>query len=315
MKSIHTNKVVIAVFALVFTLFGMGFDVTHANHDCENLTIEIGSGRAYGRVGENFEHQIDISGSELEDVDLSGLPRGLRFFENDLEIRGTPREEGTFAVEIVAENDCDRDTVDISVHIREAYSSGVGTTGESDPNVTLDSELVINKDGTYVYLSQIPYTGVGDVLQSSLALLALLLWIAALSYIMAGPEFRSRAKSVFYSFLALENTPSVQTVMDKSVLATEEESNYEEMPMFVTSYTDAKEEFDSEELQDLRTQANKDRALFSEKALQYIVTKASTTNENSSDVLNLVIDQAKGMYPREDGYLKVNESRVRAILG
>lgn len=271
---------------------------------CEKVTIVLDSTRVYVYENERFEYEIETKGGDVDRYDVDHLPRGLSFDEDEGVISGRVEDEGTYRLVLSASNECSEDSVALRIVVQEKRSSSGSTTSRDDHNVTLESRFVPNDEKGYVYLTDIPYTGAGDVLRLSLIGLALTLWAGALGFALLNPAKKEQIKSMFVKSTATAYAPQseVGTYSD-------------EIPFFGNTIDE--EEIvimDSEELQILRSRANEEKVLFSEEALKAVVSKSQALGGPSLELLSTVIDGAKATYPREDGFLKIDNERISEIL-
>lgn len=300
------KKVLAGVLMLSFVFTALPAETTEARSDrdrskrCVDVSIELSDTRVYAERGEYFEYKIRFGGGDLEEFEIGKLPRGLDFDDRNYVIKGTPRETGTFRVEMVAENRCSTDSATLRIVVREEAVS-------SYPNVVLESTFVENDEKGYVYLTQIPYTGAGDMLRLSLIGFALALWGGALGFALLNPEKKERFKNMFTRTSTLGEAPV--KLAHATVAVTES-------PVFDTPAEVVEEEssFDSEELQILRTSANSEKILFSEEALKTIVSKSRALGGPSHELLTTIMEGAKATYPREDGFIKIDSSRIAEML-
>lgn len=277
------------------------------NNLCENVTIVLDETRVYVYENEQFEYEIETKGGDVERYDADYLPDGLRLDRDRGIISGRVEDAGTYRVELGALNDCSDDTVALRIVVKEKRQGSEAGVVKDDHNVTLETKFVANDQKGYVYLTEIPYTGAGDMLRLSLIGLALTLWAAALGFALLNPEKKERIKSMFVKSTTTAYVPQSETAM-----------RVYETPHLGDRF-DVEEEqeitiLDSEELQILRSQAHEEKVLFSEDALKAVVSKSQALGGPSLELLSTVIDGAKATYPREDGFLKINNERIAEIL-
>jgi len=294
-----------SIFLAVSLIFGGllagNVEASQSKDECKDVFVRVSDENVYTRVGDTFNYQIRTTGGEPETFDFDYLPRGLKLDSKKGIISGKAEETGTYRVKLTAENDCSEDTAVLRIVVRASYGSGYGAS-INDANVTLSSTFIPNDEKGYVYLTEIPYTGAGDVLQLTLIGLALTLWGGALGFALLTPEKRERLKNVFArNRVLLAQTTEVSTSEDV-------------LPLFQVDLEEDVDEFESEELQILRSSANEEKVLFSESALKAVVTKARKLGGPSLELLSTVIEGAKSTYPREDGFLKINNERIAEIL-
>jgi hypothetical protein len=288
----------ILVVAFVFTTTSV--EAREDNRRCEDVEIVLDSSREYVNVGERFVYKITTEGGEVERYSADHLPKGLILDRHTGIVEGRIYNKGTYRINLTVKNDCSEDTGVLRIVVREDHAAA--PVQREDHNVTLESTFIPNDEKGYVYLTQIPYTGAGDVLRLSLIGLALTLWGSALGYALLKPEKKEELKSMFVKSNTL--TPHIEMVgtTDIPFLGNElrEETEIEIM--------------DSEELQILRSSAHQKNVLFSEDALKAVVAKSQALGGPSLELLSTVIEGAKATYPREDGFVKINTERIAEIL-
>jgi hypothetical protein len=302
----NTTKLMTAVLAFSF-VFGAFFATAdareHRSKDrCEDVSVELDESRVYTRVGSYFTYTIETEGGEAEHFEAEHLPEGLELDEETGVIEGRPEERGTYRVELTAENRCSEDTDMLRIVVREGYGGSNTDKDENEHNVTVRSTFIENDEAGYVYLTEIPYTGAGDVLRLSLIGLALVLWGSALGFALLSPEKKERFKNMF-SHKSVALAPSAAPTNEPV-----------QSPFYNEGVEEAEVMADSEELQILRSSAHEEKVLFSENALKAVIEKSQALGGPSLQLLATVIEGAKATYPREDGYLKINEERIAEIL-
>ncbi|MEX0933356.1 MAG: putative Ig domain-containing protein [Candidatus Paceibacterota bacterium] len=304
----QTTRILALSFAvLAFTTSVLPGEVNGAtrNERCEDVTIVLDETRVYVNENERFEYEIETKGGDVDTYDVKYLPRGLSFDEDKGVLSGRIEDSGTYRVELIVSNDCSEDTVALRIVVREKRAESGSGTLRNDHNVTLETRFVPNDEKGYVYLTEIPYTGAGDVLRLSLIGLALTLWAGALGFALLNPARKEQIKSVFVKSTATAYAPQSGVPADSV-----------ETPFFGDTFVEEEEVIilDSEELQILRSHAHEEKVLFSEDALKAVVTKSQALGGPSLELLSTVIDGAKATYPREDGFVKINNERILEIL-
>lgn len=144
-----------------------------------------------------------------------------------------------------------------------------------------------------------------DILQHSLAILALVLWVTALTVAMTGGKrTRSKVRGMVYSVFA-PNRNTDTSVIDKSM----------QPDVQAESVADpAHIDIDTKELQKLRALASEEKILFSEASLVSIIQKADALGGPSGELLSSLMESAKAAYPRVDGYINIDTERLSTIL-
>lgn len=326
------NKGIMALAAVfvLSTAFGVFIDQAEAGRyskakpdkkveRCEWPDVQLEKSEVEVYLNDNFEYWVTVKGDKRSYVTVEGLLKGLSYNRDRGAIEGRAKEAGTFDVTVTASNDCGNDHAYFTIKVTEKKKKSSGPTSGStssrpsssrpskergDANVSLESELIINPDGSGIYLSQIPYTGAGDVLQYALTSLAMLLWMGALTFVSLSPTRKERVRSFFYRLLTLDRSDTLVSVIDRSVSVTIENSEEE-------SYQEI-EDVNERLMQSLRSKSLEDKILFSETALREL---ASYHGEDAAEEnLNKVIENAKATYPRIDGYVRIDSERLKEIL-
>ncbi len=156
-----------------------------------------------GKVGTAFSHTITFTGGNgTVLLSATNLPPGLSFSENT--ISGTPTQAGTFDAAITAVNTAPNGlTCSAMRPIQIVISTTnpgctVGCGGLDQPNVYLSG---IRKPGenplAFVYLSQLPYTGVTSNIKIALFVLALLFWSVVIAVLLVSKGARNKLKAIF----------------------------------------------------------------------------------------------------------------------
>jgi hypothetical protein len=294
------------MIALGTTALPVGVEGRENEDRCEDVTIVLDSTRVYEHENEYFEYEIESKGGDVEWYDVDHLPEGLSFDKKEGIISGKVEDLGTYRVELSVSNKCSEDTVALRIVIQEDRTGSGSGSLQDDHNVTLEKKFIPNDEKGYVYLTEIPYTGAGDVLRLSLIGLAFMLWAGALGFALLNPEKKDHIKNVLVKSTATAYAPQSKTPI-----------HLEETPFFGDMFEEEEKVvmMDSEELQILRSQAHEEKVLFSEEALKVVVGKSQALGGPSLELLSTVIDGAKATYPREDGFLKINNERIAEILG
>jgi hypothetical protein len=296
-----TMLLLFPVLAVAFSVSATTVEARESNAEkCEDVIIVLDSSREYVNEGARFVYEIETKGGDVEQFSAKHLPKGLVLDKESGVIEGRIYDRGTYRVELTVKNDCSEDSVALRIVVREERSPA--TVVKNDPNVTLESKFIPNNEKGYVYLTQIPYTGAGDVFRLSLIGLALALWATALGYALLKPEKKAEIKNMFVKSTAF--APSTEVLGPN------------EIPLFDNTLENEEEVsiMDSEELQILRSSAHQDRVLFSEDALRVVVAKSQALGGPSLELLSTVIEGAKATYPREEGFLKIDTQRITEIL-
>jgi len=153
---------------------------------------------ANAQVGYNFSHQIIAQNTNS--ITVSGLPSGLSFSSGNNVITGVPNNVGTYSVIVTATNNCGSVTQVLTIVITEQGQQNPPTyypptnypptyypptyypptyyPPYQAPGTVFLSQTPYNG----FYLSEVPYTGAGDVLLTMLYVIALILVSAAVAY-------------------------------------------------------------------------------------------------------------------------------------
>ncbi|MEY3783734.1 MAG: hypothetical protein RLZZ230_56 [Candidatus Parcubacteria bacterium] len=185
-----------------------------------------------------------------------------------------------------------------------------------------------------ISLSQVPYTGfeAGPIMTLMFYLL-LVAWAAYIAYVMVirkqviangdvsakGPQFSPTNMGAMKQAEFIRPDVFVSKVVTPSVVSTLAPSN---LPVGtpVIGYENHVEEeaivnphqATDEVVTNLENRAHEQKALLSSDAVRYFIATTSTTAERNQK-LDVVIADAKKHYPLEDGWIVINETRMRNL--
>lgn len=304
-----------ALMFLVLPFSGLVPHVAQASEHCENITINIAWSPVRGEVGEEFSYKIDINGGEADNVEVRGeLPEGLELDSDPWVISGTPENGGSYKVILFGENECDTAETSLRMDItNEEGEVAASSKTNGDTNVSVTSTLVRN-DGSYVHLNQIPYTGVGDTLRFSLIITALLLWSGALAFLVLGPGERAELRTFFSSLFGVRRQTGRETLIDTSIAQANSPAHEADAGEDHIKNNKEHSEADVALLQKLRVLAYEEKVLVTEQALQMLERTARERGEDGETLLNSIVEEAKGYYPRVDGLLKIDSQRLIELI-
>jgi uncharacterized repeat protein (TIGR01451 family) len=331
-----------------------------------------------GHVGQNFSYEIAVSSTSPYTIMISSLPAGLSYNQSTQRIEGTPTQTGSFAVTVSVANTDDVSCIFSQEMVITILGNGCtvncGGGGLNPPTVVLFGNPTTNPlaSASFVFLSQVPYTGIGlDVLQATLFLIGLLVIsaIAAYGVMHSGGKLRgftgilARLKNAFveaytvpvvhkgvshreelpqedmrtvqpitaslqdeyeaqkaYERYAHENeSTSLQenTQLSQTEVLTREPSNIQVLTQHEknTPIVEKNENITATassllSLSVIENVARESKVLVSEKAGEMILAQA-THKEHAKEVFGQILTIAQGKYPRENGWLVLDEERTR----
>jgi len=292
----------LAAFALVFgaTFVGTAEASRFAQRPGLELIVEPAGVQA--RVGQGFRYEIRTVGEVPTIYLATGLPRGLSINQERGIISGVPREIGTFNVGLTVRGWHDEDSDTLRIVVLEALAVPPPV---AHPGVGLEGRFVPSPERGYVYLTEIPYTGFGNPLQIALIGLAILFWGGAVAFVLLKPEAKARLRNA----IAESHVPMAPALALAPLHA---------LPVFNAPLEEEEEivpeHINIEELQALRARADGEKILFSERALGNVIATSKKLGGSPLELLSFVMEGAKATYPREDGYIKIDDSRMERIL-
>lgn len=143
---------------------------------------------ASAMIGSAFSYTITANNSPTS-YNATGLPSGLTISTSTGVISGTPTLSGSYTIVISATNICGTVTANLVLNINSPGGGGGGGGGGISPTVSLYSN---GGGSSYVSLSQVPYTGLGDYADTIGYILGLIVLSMALSYFSVVLENRRK---------------------------------------------------------------------------------------------------------------------------
>ncbi len=321
------------------------------------------------RVNEPFSYEIQTqhTGGGSVEIFVSALPAGLTL--NGTTIEGTPTQIGSFTITITI---ADENDIQCSASRDMAITITGGTTGcvtncgggQDPPKVVLfgDPSGQPLASASFVFLSQVPYTGLGlDIVQAVLFLLGLLVISGVGAYgVMRGggtvtERIRRTLTRIKTAFVEAYTVPVATVAKHKQQKDSYEEAYHREQKSVAHNVVDAPvadTDIDTDYTEYLTMTAPKEKAVTPEnlpttevstsadvaptpetnhipvlvqtvareekvllsKDAALMITGTARDTEHAQEIARQVIDIAKGKYPREDGWLVLDESRTRKVL-
>lgn len=166
-----------------------------------------------------------------------------------------------------------------------------GGGGLNQPTVVL-LQKAIKAPLAFVYLSQIPYTGLSGVGKIILFILGLAVWSALVVYVLRN----QKTTALVERLIGGGRQPIEKPVTD--VFQITNDLLLDTKPM--------------ESL--LAVEAKKERTLISPDGLRAVMETASAKGEEPVTTLGKMIENAKAKFPREDGWLLLNKEKIDASL-
>jgi hypothetical protein len=295
-----------------------------------------------GTVGKPFSYQITTDPSSGVVVTATPLPAGLSFDPATNTISGTPSQIGSTAVAIVVFNSGDPDCFSETVLVITITGGGGGCVsncggGLNPPKVVLFEVATTTSfaSQSFVYLNQVPYTGLGlSVLQIILFTLSLMVTAGLGAYLLIRFDFVSRLRVVgSHLYIRALRENNIIPIGDVDEEDDTEEIEYVSKTV-VTSYNENTENVNTPRtdiveaerepvkregtkvasLVALQGLARDMQALISEDGLALIRDASKESGMSPNDMLKTVVDIAKTRYPREDGWLALDRNRVKKTL-
>lgn len=143
---------------------------------------------ASAMIGSAFSYTITANNSPTS-YNATGLPSGLTVSTSTGVISGTPTLSGSYTVVISATNICGTVTANLVLNINSPGGGGGGGGGGISPTVSLYSN---GGGSSYVSLSQVPYTGLGDYAGTIVYILGLIVLSIVLAYFSVVLENRRK---------------------------------------------------------------------------------------------------------------------------
>ncbi|KKT74828.1 MAG: hypothetical protein UW71_C0013G0012 [Parcubacteria group bacterium GW2011_GWB1_44_7] len=177
--------------------------------------------------------------------------------------------------------------------------SNCGGGGLNQPNVVL-LQKAIKTPLAFVYLSQIPYTGLSGTGKILLFILGLAVWSALVVYTLRSQKTAELAGRL------------ISNVRARFSLTTSKIFQLAEKPMDNFEMRESAPISEMESL--LAVEAKKERTLISPDGLKTVIETATAKNEKPIVVLGKTMENAKNKFPREDGWLLLNKEKIEASL-
>jgi hypothetical protein len=143
---------------------------------------------ASAMIGSAFSYTITANNSPTS-YNATGLPSGLTISTSTGVISGTPTLSGSYTIVISATNICGTVTANLVLNINSPGGGGGGGGGGISPTVSLYSN---GGSSSYVSLSQVPYTGLGDYADTIGYILGLIVLSIVLAYFSVVLENRRK---------------------------------------------------------------------------------------------------------------------------
>ena len=169
----------------------------------------------------------------------------------------------------------------------------------NQPNVVL-LQKAIKTPLAFVYLSQIPYTGLSGTGKILLFILGLAVWSALVVYTLRSQKTAELAGRL------------ISNVRARFSLTTSKIFQLAEKPMDNFEMRESAPISEMESL--LAVEAKKERTLISPDGLKTVIETATAKNEKPIVVLGKTMENAKNKFPREDGWLLLNKEKIEASL-
>ena len=182
---------------------------------------------------------------------------------------------------------------------------------------------------SFIYLSQIPYTGVSADLKSILVTLIIAMLSVYISYVLieknifgkvlgfaghsASNDIRSDMDRLAQKMTVVERNAPINLPVGNSYVGeiTQDQKTLSENKIQTeSSVKDVEPRLKTE----LITEAKKVDTLVSDDAIDLIVLISSVLDKNPSEILADLIQVAKKIYPREDNYIIIDSERAEKIL-
>lgn len=180
-------------------------------------------------------------------------------------------------------------------------SSNCGGGGMNQPTVVL-LQKAVKAPLAFVYLSQIPYTGLSGAGKILLFILGLAVWSALVVYALRSQKTAELAGRLITNIRA-RFSPNARVIFPPT-----------EKPMADFEVTDALL-LDVKPMESLlAVEARKERTLISPDGLKTVIEIADAKGEEPIITLGKMIENAKNKFPREDGWLLLNKEKIGASL-
>lgn len=324
--------------------------ITGGGGSCAVPTPSITSGTSIGvLVGQQVSYTLTTSGT-VSSIEFPNLPGWLTFSTSTMTLFGTPPGSGSYSVSMKVSNQCgvDEKTLTITVSTPPC-TTNCGGGGFFSPTVVLSRATSSPLAAfTSIYLSQVPYTGVGDIFNTlffilvligaSVALAIMVVYRSAflpLSSAFALISHRTRS-GVSYFFAPPARSHGV-TIANGNGSLNDSHDEEERVKAFhsdgvgesiIEGLSSMKEALIHEIPQassevsvsdalkrSLEARARTRSTLLSEDSHGFIIAAALGKEENALRILDQMITVAESWYPaRENSYLLLDGAKTRSIL-
>ncbi len=192
-----------------------------------------------------------------------------------------------------------------------------GGGGIDQPTVVLLKKLSTSSPLAFVYLSQIPYTGLSDHYGLVIFFLALIVWSILVTLVIRKDKAISMAKKLIGMFATVKNNrrEAVNFEHDHQLDVTDEDlvdlSAYNnEVPENLPISNAREEEIDSDDTKEIFSRrAKENKVLISDDALNMLFVMTGNVEEN----LNKTLKIAEEKIEKEDGWILINKARMASI--
>jgi len=270
---------------------------TSSNTTSGTITPDVGS--------------VGVSGSESVEIDEATTFTGT-FTNSDGE-----RVSCSVSVSIKSNGggrclNCDDDDDDVG---------GVEDEKETDPDISLSR--TITKNGSFITLDQVPYTGFeASPVMKFFFWLFVLLVSAVIAYFIT--KFQSLYKFQFAFGIqqakGVNESDIESAVITKSIGATTQQRPIIQIPNLQVAYpyndnNDRKDTLPrSKEISVVEEMAHQKNILLSPEALRLIQAKVESIQEEELVFLNKLFEKAKTIYTHEDGWILLSKDRIEILL-
>jgi uncharacterized repeat protein (TIGR01451 family) len=195
-------------------------------------------------LGQSLDYTIQTIGNPTPTVTVSTLPSDYTF-DGVNRITGIATQIGTYSIQLTADNECNIDRVTLVIHVIKTPPpppgcvQNCGGGGPSGPPVVLfqsPSETPLASQ-SFVYLNQVPYTGVTAGLGTALFTLFLLAIAGVTAYVVIGKKLLnlSFVTNYFSREQRIETNVSKAKIVEEKTVT---ESYVEDAPIVETDYED-----------------------------------------------------------------------------
>lgn len=180
-------------------------------------------------------------------------------------------------------------------------SSNCGGGGMNQPTVVLFQKAV-KAPLAFVYLSQIPYTGLSGAGKILLFIIGLAIWSALVVYALRSQKITKLAERLVANIRA-RFMPTTGTIFQPTEKPADDFEVTDDLLLDVKPMESL-----------LAVEAKKERTLISPDGLKTVIETAAAKGEEPLATLGKMIENAKNKFPREDGWLLLNKEKIGASL-